>query len=373
MRFGALILIMSSTTTIAMGCSSASTGEREEVANKSEALIAPGMLQDGYSPLVPDTLETVAQFNPMLGHSPENVAFLDGYAYVTSLLSGELLRVNLDTHEVSSIPFPVPQGTFMAGIKPDGDSLVVATAVFGQYGPVEGSVFKLDTVSQSVTELTTIPGAALNGLAIFGDRWFSVDAMDMSGVIWTGSTAGGEATVWYQGPAVAPDGSYVWTPCNPPMAVGGNGIQLYKELGLSSFVVSDTTGRTVSKIPILADGTAGTEQIWYDSVYPDDIWPDHCGWPGSARGVFVATHGLHRVLYVNPFGGEATELTTGLDCDGPTAAVVHDGYLYVTCGGDPLICRPDANGNPDPNLQAVGSPALKRIKLKLGYQLFCRP
>ncbi len=381
-KIGTIGFFMIATATLA-GCavSTAPTDDEKEVSSQSEPLIAPGMLSDDYSPLVAGSGETVAAFNPMLGQSPENVTFIGQDAFVTSLLSGEILRVSEDG-TVTSIHVPVPPGTFVAGIQPYGsNSLVFSTALFGPYGPVGSYVYKLNIDTLDLQELAYMPGAALNGLAIEDlggvESWLSVDAMAPSGVIWKGSLEGGPAAVWYEGPAVQPNASYVVTPCNPPMPVGGNGARAYTELGMRSLVVSNTTGSSVTKIPLLQDGTPGQEALWYDTSaapwYPDDIWPDHCGIPGFRRGAFIATHGQHRILYGNPYTGRQTELTTGLDCDGPTAVVVHGQWLYATCGGDPLICRPDQNGNPDPSLSNLGTPALKRWKLKWTYLLPCRP
>jgi len=357
-----------------VGCSSLDVEPSDaDIAETREALVL------GFNPLVSE-FEVVASLDPAVLDSPENLVVVeqgeDTYIYVSSLLNGQILRVDVQTSEVLRIPTPATPGSFVAGIDvTENDDIVFVVAFFGEYGPDHGSIYLLNTDDNTITELATIPYAGPNGLAIWKDHWYAVDAFNPTGIIWRGSLAGGPAEVWYQGEAVAPDASYLPTPCNPPMPLGGNGLRLrkgYSFLGLHhppAFVVSNTTMQSISEIEILPDGSAGAvNEMFSDLIYPDDIWPSR-----YCRDAFLATHGFHRVYYINPVG-VLTELSDGTVCDGPTAVVVHGEYAYVSCGGDVLICRPDAFGDPDPNAQGYpGQPAIVRARLDSLYTRICRP
>lgn len=301
-------------------------------------------------------IETVASFDPFMGQSPENVTIQGHNAWVISLLSNEILRVNLNSGSILSVPVAVPPGTFMAGIETACDKIIFGSASFGPFGPDHSAVFSLDRETLAVTQIAQVPLAAFNGLAVREGRWYAVEALGSR--IYSGSIDGGAVSVWYDGPAVSPDPGYVPTPCNPPFPVGGNGLRLVHKDEMEWLMVSNTTRQEVSWIRMLPDGSSGDVEkvLSLNGYYPDDVWAYRHG------AVFVATHGQHVVAYVAS-DGTATPLMDGLDCDGPTAVVVRGSDMYVTCGGDPLICRPNEEGLPDPSIVGPGQPALKRVHL----------
>lgn len=303
-----------------------------------------------------DAIETIASFDPFMGQSPENVTIQGHYAWVISLLSSEILRVDLHSGSILSVPVAVPPGTFMAGIETAGDKIVFGSASFGPFGPDHSAVFSLDRQTLSVTEIAVVPMAAFNGLAVRDGLWYAVEAVGSR--IYSGPIDGGAVSVWYDGPAVMPDFGYVPTPCNPPIPIGGNGLRLVHKDEMEWLMVSNTTRQEVSWIRMLPDGSSGNVErvLSLSGYYPDDVWAYR------HDAVLVATHGQHVVAYVAS-DGTATTLMNGLDCDGPTAVVVRGSDMYVTCGGDPLICRPNQAGAPDPSIVGPGQPALKRVHL----------
>jgi len=362
-------------------CSQAQpTTKTEGTKQSQEPIITHGMLAPGYNPTVPDSAEVVGMFDPMA--SLENAAFLDGKAYMTSILGNKIYIKDLSTppSDYSTLEVPNDPNTFMAGIDVANGQIIFATATFAQDGPPKSKVFTLNPTTLAYSQLTEIPGAALNGLGILktssGTYWLSIDALQPSGVIWKGLVApGGEVSQWYTGEAAMPNAAYIPTTCNPPMPVGGNGLVIEYLFGQWYVVVSNTTGSGIWAIPILPNGSAGQAWKWYDQLYPDDIWPDGCGLPIFAfpHGTWVSGHGLHKTYWINPYTQERVLIADGTLCNGNTSVRVYNNKLYLICAADVLICGPDENGDPDPSVQNPGIPILLMMDLDQEYIHRCRP
>lgn len=356
----------------------------EPTESLQQSIIAPGMLTGGYTPVVPNSNEVVALFvNDPLA-SLENLTIREGVIYATSILGGKIYVKDMNTppEDYTTIPVDIPPGTFMGGITQVEDYLIFVTSTFTpELTADHGTIYKLDPVTEQYEVLTTIPGAALNGVDILdtpnGKIWISIDSLktdeDLNGVIWGGSLQGGEAFVWYSGEAAAPNPDYTATTCNPPFAVGGNDIRVQNRFGQTYVVASNTTSSGIWSIPVVR-GQAMTAHKWYDQLYPDGVWPDGCGIPlsGLPHGTWVSGHGLHETYWINPYNGERVLIADGTVCNGNTAGIIADGEYLMACATDPLICGPDENGDPDPLvLNPTAPPMIIKFELKSSYVDWC--
>lgn len=374
-------------TLLAIAPSCTTTAEpinKEPTKSMEQEIIAPGMLSPGYTPIAPGSGKVIARFDPMA--SLENVTQLNGTYYATSILGSQIYVKDKSTppDDYFTIPIDTTPGTFMAGIDRLEDQVIFATASFTPTGEAAfSSVYSLDPISLEYTLITQIPEAALNGLGILdtpeGKIWISIDALaadeEGNGIIWGGSIQNGDFFIWYAGQAVESDPDYIPTPCNPPMAVKGNGLRVQNRFGQRYVVVSNTTGSSIWSIDVTSNGNSGNAWKWYDQQYPDDIWPDGCGlpFPMFPHGTWVAGHGLHKTYWINPYTGERVLIADGTVCNGNTAIINDGNEMILTCAADVLICGPDENGDPDPNVFNPSTPTLYAFDLDPGYVRWCRP
>ncbi len=358
------------------GCA-AETTEPEQTASNQEELIAPGMLQTGYSPVESGALpETVALFN--FGQIGENLVFVEEggetvvYVSTTNFsFTGppvpELTRVVVSSGQTTGIPVldgnGVPAfGGFMSGIDVDESdgSVVFALSFLDQSGlfALGTSIYKYVPAAGQMFEIGGGAGIGVNGLLVHNGYWYGADTLNPNGVILRGSTMGGPAEVWLQDAALAPAAGYMPQPysCDPP-PMGVNGLRPGGRLlpCLQSFAVTNVTTKQVLEVPLNADGSAGTPSVMYSLAnYPDGLDQGTCGL--TRKDTFIAAPADDKVLWANPYTQEVVEVLS--DCDGATSMRTNGGYLYAVCAASPLSC-------------GTSQPRLVRIKLDTGYEAMC--
>jgi len=326
------------------------------------------ILLAGYTP-VAGAPEVVTVLPP--GSLAENVVTMGDSAYVSITLFSptgppvaQIIHVNLLDGTQTPIPVPVAPGFLMSGIDKSGSDLIFAATYIPMSPedptPPTSLVLTMDTGTNAFNVISQAVPAGINGLTIREGSWYGADTL--FGLIWSGSVAGGPASVWSADPLLAADPNYIPTdPCGPPIPFGVNGIRLHARYTVDAIVATNVTQRSVLTIPVNPDGSAGTPEITYQEGLPllDDLLPDRCGlYPDT--GVFLATNGSHEVLWLNGFTQEVSQV---LDCAAPTAVVSDGGDLIVTCSSSPLTCPYDPQG--------YTMPTLVRVPLKAGYKLLC--
>lgn len=160
----------------------------------------------------------------------------------------------------------------------------------------------------------------------------------------------GAVELWIDDPLLHP----VPLPGDPGFIVGANGIQYWQ----GSLIVANTTQKSLVRVPILADGSAGTAGVLYGVAanpggpvfFPDglalDVHGDIYATDAlSSQLVRVSADGMHAEIFAAAFAGDPL--------DGPTAAAFGTGM------GDRKNMFVTNSGFIDP--AATGSPSLIRI------------
>jgi hypothetical protein len=346
-----------------LACSTEPLPPEEDVGKTQQEILLAG-----YTPVAGDP-EVVTVLPP--GSLAENAVVLGDYAYVSTTLFSptgpplaQIIQVNLNDGAQNAIPVPVAPGFLMSGIDKSGTDLIFAATFLPQDPndptPPTSLVLSMDTSTNAFNVISQAVPAGMNGLTVREDSWYAADTL--FGLIWTGSVAGGPASVWSADPLLAADPNYIpGDPCGPPIPFGVNGIRLHARYTVDAIVATNVTQHSVLTIPVNPDGSAGTPEITYQEGLPllDDLLPDRCGrYPDT--GTFLATNGSHSVLWKNGFN---QELVSVLECAAPTAVVSDGGDLIVTCSSSPLVCPYDPQG--------YTLPTLVRVPLKAGYKLLC--
>jgi sugar lactone lactonase YvrE len=226
-----------------------------------------------------------------------------------------------------------PAGTILENIAiaPTGDLYVTDLG--------SGSIFKVspsgssalfgsvpETAAGSATLAADVAGAAfLNGLALFqANMVLATD--DTANTIWKIDLLTGGSQAWLNSPLLLPD---------PSFPIGPNGIKLF---GGAAYI-SVTGAGTILKVPILADGSAGTPQVYASNIEVDDFAF------GADGSLFAATQtGAIVRIYPN---GTRVFIPTGTLGDaavafGRTSSDRSD--LYVVNNGGAFLGLPEGPG-----------------------------
>lgn len=229
----------------------------------------------------PATLTWVAEFDAMKGQLPEGIALnaAEDTAYVGFATTGQIVKVSLADGKVSdfgTVPAPPANKGFVLGLAFDKDGALYVGAASFDVVAYPAGIYKIPAAGGAGTLFAkdatmTVP----NGLAFdAAGALFVTDSA--SGVIFKINTAG-VATKWATDALLAGDTA---SKCASSLGfpLGANGIALSK----GAFYVANTDKASVVKIPVMADGTAGTASAFAAS---------DCAAMGGADGLAVDTDG----------------------------------------------------------------------------------
>jgi sugar lactone lactonase YvrE len=265
-------------------------------------------------------IETVVAFNPVAGQFPEGVAVdVTGTAYV-SLISpvAQIRKIDRNGGQSVLAQFaPMGFGPLGLAVDSSGD-LYVARASFD---PATRGAYSV-APDGTTTRLPGTGGILFpNGLALdpHGDL-FVTDSI--AGAVWK-IPRGGSASVWFQSPLLAGNGSV-----GLGFPLGANGIAF----GKNEVVVSNTEGARLVRIPVLPDGSAGSASVVAQG-------PALFGADGVALDVFgdafVAVNPQNTLLRVAPDGAITTLATAADGLDNPASLAFATSHgerktLYIT-------------------------------------------
>lgn len=283
------------------------------------ALLAVPVQAQSLPPIFKDTprqiapARVVAEF-PRRTFLENLVVEADGSLIVTSHEDGRVLRIREGQAPavVAQLPGKV------AGVAADGNGGLVVTGADASGKPV----VHLVAAGGSPVRSIAVPDAIfLNGIErVAAARYLIADSY--GGRIWLLDAAALRVTVWVESPLLQRA-----DPQNPIPAANG-----LRRDG-SDLIVSNTARMTLVRIPLRADGTAGTPAVWKEGVNVDDfaVLPD--------RSLVAATHIYDSVIRIDRDGavrvlGEAAQGLTGstavaLSADGSTVYVTTNGGMFL--------------------------------------------
>ncbi len=238
----------------------------------------------------------------------------DGTVYVANHEHGTLERVDTGGRitQVAKLPGQI------TGILRLGDGHTLAT---GRSPGGPETVYHIDA-SGRVEVFTTPTGARfLNGLARLDAR--TVLAADSSAAtVWKLDLTTKTASPWLRHSLLGHRSAASIFPTNTGFPAA-NGLKRHGD----AVYVSNSDRAAIIRIPLNADGTAGTPAVWAEQLLADDFAFD------AAGNLFAPSHPLNTVVRVAPNGRRTTIGNGSIGTVGPTAVTVApDGHSLLVVG-----------------------------------------
>jgi len=271
----------------------------------------------------------VRNFGPDLAtpdcHNPEGIAVDPSGNLYAAGLSGKVCVVSPRGALIRVIPIaPGPAGVtnLLGELFEPGQGLYLTDIADFAAGGARGRLLKLDPATETVTVLAD---GFLAPNAIAQDRHRSLYVSDsFAGTIYKVDPSGGGKTPWASDPKLTTAGS-------PPF--GANGVAFDRNERF--LYVANTGDSTILRIPVNADGTAGTVEVFAAGATLADPALLH-GADGIAfdvRGqLWVCANQANEIQVLSPEGALVARYSgTGANAmDFPASLVFHGRTLFVT-------------------------------------------
>jgi len=269
--------------------------------------------------------EFVTHLDPVQGQNAEGLFVKGSTAYVGLAALGQIKKIDLPggmVHDFGSIPAPPANGGFLLGIVVDAADNVYVGFGGGPGNPVVNGVYKIPAAGGAVTTPFATDAAMNfpNGLLL--DASGDIYVADSGGAIFQ-IKPNGTTTQWTSDPALL--GTDLTCSHGAPFPIGANGIVRIA----NDFYVSNTNLGSIVKIPINANGSAGTATV---------LEGPNCNGLGGIDGIAVDTDGTsiigvsnsqNEILRIDA-SGNVTPLFTGMPLDNPASIFVSGKTAYIT-------------------------------------------
>ncbi|MES9524689.1 SMP-30/gluconolactonase/LRE family protein [Streptomyces capoamus] len=287
----------------------------------------------GHEPLVTEA-RVLAHFDLAAGQAPENIALdRDGSADLTFAFARQIAHVTPDgrTRIRATLPAvahpatPLVHRAAVTGIARAQDgTLYVGYAT----GTDATGIWRLAPDGTAPRLIAALPADGLpNGLALDEQHGLLYAADSVRGTIWRVPRAGGTATAWATGRALAP------LPAAPGHGFGANGLKVRRD----SVWVSNSDRGTLLRVPVAPDGSAGPVETRADGLPGIDDF----AFPGHGKSVLAALNSGSEVVLVQPDGTVTNLLTARDGLSNPTSVAVRGRTVYVPSAA--LTTRRDPN------------------------------
>ncbi len=260
------------------------------------------------------TVATVVTYAPP--QLPEGIAVdRQGRLYVGMAFTGDIRRMAPDGTQQVTLATLRPGAGFLIGLAVDPTGTVYAA--LGSGNSPDSDAHGVWRVSADGTQalLAALPTDGLPNAIAFHRSGDLLVSDSLLGTIWRVTNAG-QVSAWVQHPLLQGDLN-ACPPAELPFPVGANGLAFNQR---GDLFVANTTKALVARVPVNADGSAGTPAVF--------AGPD-CGTLDGADGLvmdaqdnlFVAVNGLDRLVRIDPAGRQQTLATGGQGLDGPASLV----------------------------------------------------
>lgn len=276
-------------------------------------------------PASPTAATQLAHFDATQGAMAEGLAVQGKTGYMAYAGSGQIVSVDLSTGAAtpySTLPTPVSGKGFASGMLLHGNDLYGGLVSF--VPDVQPGIYKAVKGQPATLFAKHAEMVFPNGM-VFDDAGQMYITDSAAGAVFRVS-ASGEVTKWASGPLLAggKDGCGAGKGVGVPFDIGANGIALDG----NNLIVTNTDQGSVLRIPVNADGTAGTVAT---IAGPD------CAALNGADGLTIAPDGdyvvavNHQNKLVRVDGaGKITTLLSGAPLDFPASVTFDGGALYVS-------------------------------------------
>ncbi|CAM5647853.1 hypothetical protein [Streptomyces narbonensis] len=271
-------------------------------------------------PVVTDP-RIVARFDFALGQSPENIALEpDGSANLTLAFARQVVNVDKKggKRTIATLPAvtdpntPVIGGAAAMGIARAHDGTLYVTYATGTS---ENGIWRIGKDGSAPVQIAQLPADGFpNSLALDEKCGVLYAADSVLGTVRRVPVEGGTPTAWATGTALqplpAPDG-----------LVGANGLKVHN----GAVWVSNTDRRTLLRIPVLADRSAGPVETRATGL----SWIDDFAFTGHGDTVLAALIMDNALALVRPDGTHKVVLNAQDGLSSPTSVAVRGKTVYV--------------------------------------------
>lgn len=290
-----------------------------------------------------DAPEVVVAFDPNKGQFVEGLDIKDGTAYVGALPTGQIVTVDLAKRTIADYgatpSFPQNGGALVGlTLGPDG-ALYAALNITAAGGPKTG-VYRVAPTGGAATLFASDPGMLFANDLRFTAAGDLLVSDSISGTIFKIDKVGA-VSKWLSDPLLTPDA----TVC---------GVNTMYHLGINGFVLSgdayyatNTDRASIVKIPVKADGSAGTPEVFVATDCAKLSGADGIAVDEATGDLFVAVNYKNTVLRIGKDKSIKT-VASGEPLQSPASLFFDQkaGSLYVTCAAfaalatDPSTAKP---------------------------------
>ncbi len=287
--------------------------------------------------------EVVFAFDPTKGQFVEGLDIKDGTAYIGALPTGQIVTVDLAKHTVADYgatpAFPQNGGALVGLTLGSDGALYAALNVTAAGGPKTG-IYRVAPGGGAATLFASDPAMAFANDLRFNAAGELLVSDSMSGKIFKVAKDGTVST-WLSHALLTPDA----TVCAEKTMF---------HLGINGFVLSggayyatNTDRASIVKIPVNADGSAGTPEVFVatdcgklsgaDGIAADEVTGD----------LFVAVNYKNTVLRIGK-DKSITTIASGEPLQSPASLFVDSkaGSLYVTCAAFSALATDPSKAKP---------------------------
>lgn len=275
----------------------------------SAAALASGPAAAATAPVTDARI--LVHFDFSAGQTPENIALGPaGSIYLTLALARQVARIDPSgaIRVIATLPAPPPGSTALTtGIVRTRDGVLYVAYAAGT-GALSG-VWRIRPGAAPV-RIAGLPADSFpNGMGLDSRTGMLYIADSLLGSVWRVPLAGGPATDWAAGPALAPRGFF-----------GANGLRVRGR----AVWVSNTDQGTLVRIPIAASGQPGTMQTMASGL----TGVDDFAFLGH-DSILAAMNAGNAVALVRPDGSHAIVLTSADGLENPAAVAVRGDTILV--------------------------------------------
>ncbi|WP_251091433.1 hypothetical protein [Streptomyces sp. Caat 7-52] len=287
------------------------------------AMAAPAPASAASDPL--RCVRTTVHFDLAKGQTPESIALgPDGTAYVTLAKARQVAAVSRygGVRVLATLPEPADGGIRTPAL---GFPLTPGV-VRAQDGTL---YFLYATGTADLTgvwrlrpggrpqRITALPATGLpNGLALDARTRTLYVTDSILGTVWRVAASGGTASAWSTDPALAPAGF-----------LGANGLKIHN----GALWATNLDKGTIVRIPLLADGRAGTARVTATGLSGIDDFAFTGDGDGDGDGdqIIAALNTVNQVALIRSDGTRTIVLTAADGLQGPTSIALRGNTVHV--------------------------------------------
>ncbi len=287
--------------------------------------------------------ELVVGFDPNKGQFVEGLDIKDGIAYVGALLTGQIVTVDLAKKTIAdygaTLAFPQNGGALVGMTLGSDGALYAALNVTAAGGPTTG-IYRVAPGGGVAKLFAADPAMAFANDLRFNAAGELLVSDSMTGTIFK-IAKDGAVSKWLSDPLLTPDPTVCGV--NTMFHLGVNG---FVQSG-NAYYATNTDRASIVKIPVNADGTAGTPEVFVASDCAKLSGADGIALDEATGDLIVAVNYKNALLKIGK-DKSVTTLATGEPLQSPASLFVDskEGSVYITCAAFEALAADPSKAKP---------------------------